>query len=49
MKIEKKYAMLQIDADIHKMLKEYCKKNGFIMSALVANLIKKQVKSSQRQ
>ena len=47
MKVEKKYAMLQLDADIHKQLKEYCKQNGFIMSALVSNLIKKQIKSTK--
>ena len=45
MQVEKKYAMLQLDLETHKILKEYCKKNGFIMSGYVANLIKKNCKS----
>jgi hypothetical protein len=44
MKEEKKYAMLQLDAQTHKMLKEYCKSQGFIMSTYVVNLIKKSLK-----
>ena len=47
MKEEKKYAMLQLDVETHKKLKEYCKGNGFIMSTWVANLIKKSLKTKQ--
>ena len=42
---EKRYAMLQLDVETHKKLKEYCKGNGFIMSTWVANLIKKSLKT----
>lgn len=45
MKEEKKYAMLQLDVETHKKLKEYCKLSGFIMSTYVANLIKKSLKT----
>jgi hypothetical protein len=44
MKEEKKYAMLQLNSEIHKLLKEHCKKNNMIMSAYVASLIKKSIK-----
>jgi len=41
---KKKYGMIQLDVDVHNALKEYCKKQGFIMSAFVNNLIKKSIK-----
>jgi hypothetical protein len=44
MKEEKKYAMLQISTDIHKLLKDYCDKNGLKMGALVSILIRKHIK-----
>jgi hypothetical protein len=42
--MEKKYAMLQLSAEVHTLLKEYCKKNNMIMSSYVASLIKKAIK-----
>jgi hypothetical protein len=44
MKEEKKYAMLQLSAEIHTLLKDYCKKNNMIMGSYVASLIKKAIK-----
>ena len=44
---KKKYGMIQLDVDVHNALKEYCKKQGFIMSAFVNNLIKKSIKGKQ--
>jgi hypothetical protein len=41
----KKYAMLQIDADVHQMLKEFCKDRGYKMNGLVETLIKEKVSS----
>jgi len=38
------YKMIQIGADIHKLLKEYCAKNGFKMGHLVNILIRKHIK-----
>lgn len=40
---EKKYKMLQLDADVHKMLKEYCKEHGGNMKGVVQKLIKDKV------
>lgn len=44
MKEEKRYAMLQIPTDIHKLLKNYCDTNGLKMGALVSILIRKHIK-----
>jgi hypothetical protein len=41
--MKKKYAMLQIDAEIHQMLKEFCKDRGYKMNGLVESLIKEKV------
>jgi len=39
----KKYAMLQIDAEIHQLLKSFCKDKGYKMNGLVESLIKEKV------
>ena len=41
--MNKKYAMLQIDAEIHQLLKEFCKDKGYKMNGLVESLIKEKV------
>jgi len=41
----KKYAMIQIDADIHLALKEFCKEKGYKINGLVETLIKEKVQS----
>ena len=41
--MSKKYAMLQIDAEVHQMLKEFCKDKGYKMNGLVESLIKEKV------
>jgi predicted HicB family RNase H-like nuclease len=39
----KRYAMLQIDAEVHQALKEYCKERGYKLNGLVEALIKEKV------
>ena len=39
----KKYAMIQIDAEVHQMLKDYCKEKGYKLNGLVEALIKERV------
>jgi len=39
----KKYAMIQIDAEVHLMLKEFCKEKGYKLNGLVEALIKEKV------
>jgi predicted HicB family RNase H-like nuclease len=41
--MSKKYAMLQIDAEIHQLLKQFCKDKGYKMNGLVESLIKEKV------
>jgi len=41
----KKYAMIQIDAGIHQVLKEFCKEKGYKINGLVETLIKEKVQS----
>jgi hypothetical protein len=39
----KRYAMLQIDAEVHQALKQYCKERGYKLNGLVETLIKEKV------
>lgn len=41
----KKYAMIQIDAEIHQLLKEFCKEKGYKINGLVETLIKEKVQA----
>ena len=43
----KKYAMLQIDAEIHQLLKSFCKDKGYKMNGLVESLIKEKASPTQ--
>ena len=45
--MSKKYAMLQIDAEVHQLLKQFCKDKGYKMNGLVESLIKEKVSPSQ--
>ena len=44
----KKYAMIQIDSEIHQILKEFCKEKGYKINGLVETLIKEKVESSKK-
>lgn len=41
----KKYAMIQINAEIHQVLKDFCKERGYKINGLVETLIKEKVQS----
>ena len=41
--MSKKYAMLQIDAEVHQLLKSFCKDKGYKMNGLVESLIREKV------
>jgi hypothetical protein len=45
----KKYAMLQLPADVHERLKVYCNKHGFILSGFVAGLIRQALANNDRK
>lgn len=44
----KKYAMIQINADVHQELKNFCKERGYKLSGLIETLIKEKVESSKK-
>lgn len=44
----KKYAMIQIDAQIHQLLKDFCKEKGYKINGLVETLIKEKVESVKK-
>ena len=44
MKEPQKYKMLQLPEETHRLLKEYCAKHGFIMSALITKLVRQEIK-----
>ncbi len=44
----KKYAMIQIDAQIHQLLKDFCKEKGYKINGLVESLIKEKVESVKK-
>jgi hypothetical protein len=41
---KKDYKMIQVSAETHKLLKDYCVQHGFNMSGLIAKLVREQVK-----
>jgi hypothetical protein len=43
MKQPNKYGMVQIPEDVHKRLKEYCNKHGFVIGGFVAALIRQAI------
>ena len=47
--MNKKYAMLQIDAEVHQLLKDFCKDKGYKMNGLVEILIKDKVSTIKTQ
>jgi hypothetical protein len=42
--MSKKYAMIQINGEIHQSLKEFCKEKGYKINGLVESLIKEKIK-----
>jgi hypothetical protein len=44
----KKYAMIQIDAAVHQLLKDFCKEKGYKINGLVETLIKEKVETSKK-
>jgi hypothetical protein len=46
-KSETKFAMLQLDLETHKILKEYCNDKGLIMKKFVTKLILNTIKENK--
>ena len=44
----KRYAMIQINAEVHQLLKEFCNERGYKINGLVESLIKEKVEASKK-
>jgi len=40
---KKEYAMVQLPAEVHQILKAYCDKHGFKISGLISALVKQHI------
>jgi hypothetical protein len=49
MKENKKYKMLQLDEEVHKLLKEYCQHHGFQLKGFVQAMIKQTIAKNKRK
>ena len=45
----KKYAMVQLDADLHKALKNYCKSHGFMIKGFLQALVRQALANNKRK
>lgn len=43
-KQDRNWALIQVTKETHEMLKAYCDKHGFKISALASNIIKQYIK-----
>lgn len=48
-KSKEDYKMLQLDANMHQALKEYCNQHGFIMKSFVQSLIRQALSNNKRK
>lgn len=48
-KKEKKYAMVQLDADLHKALKNYCNQHGFMIKGFLQALIRQALANNKKK
>ncbi len=47
MKQKKQYKMLQLDEEVHTMLRDYAKRHGFVMKLFVQSLIKQAISTEK--
>jgi hypothetical protein len=46
---DKKYCLVQLPLDVHKLLKDYTKHHGYTMSGYLSNLIRKDIKGKKNE
>ena len=46
---KKQYGMVQIPADVHERLRDYCKHNGFVIGGYLAALIRQSLANNQKK
>jgi hypothetical protein len=47
-KAKEDYKMVQMDAELHRYLKEYCQRHGFSMSGFIAALVRQALANNKR-
>jgi hypothetical protein len=45
----KEYAMVQLPAEVHQMLKAYCDRHGFKISGLISALVKQYIHGNKNK
>ena len=48
-KLKSDYKMVQMDAELHRYLKEYCKTHGFSMSGFIAACVRQAIANNKRK
>ena len=48
-KAKEDYKMVQMDAELHRYLKDYCKERGFTMSGFIAALVRQALANNKRK
>lgn len=47
MKEKKQYKMVQLDADLHKYLKQYCQRHGFQIKGFIQALVRQAIANNK--
>ena len=48
-KLKSYYMMVQMDAELHRYLKDYCKHHGFSMAGFVAACVRQALKNNKKK
>lgn len=48
MKVEKKYKMIQVSEETHRMIKDYCDLHGFKITGFIQSLVRKTIKKNEK-
>jgi hypothetical protein len=48
-KAKEDYKMVQMDAELHKTLKQYCQHHGFSMAGFIAALVRQALANNKRK
>lgn len=48
-KAKSDYKMVQMDAELHRYLKEYCQRHGFTMAGFIAALVRQAITNNKNK
>lgn len=49
MKEKKQYKMVQLDADLHQYLKQYCQRHGFQIKGFIQALVRQAIANNKKK